>query len=82
MSPLCCAVRRVGVGAYIQSGTLNGEPLAGRAWLHVDEVHAGGSLALTMGPKAGAHWGSQLPPSFTPNQEGRLPRWHPHQERG
>ena len=57
-------IRRLGGGAYIQSGTLNGRPLGGRAWLWVREVHAGGELALTMGAAPGATWGATPPPSF------------------
>ena len=64
-------ITRTGRGLYTQSGIFDGKPLAGRAWLHVDEVHAAGShtLALTMGlkpPPAGqpGSWGSVLPPSF------------------
>lgn len=32
-------IQRVGMGAYVQSGTLAGVPLNGRGWLHVSEVH-------------------------------------------
>ena len=69
-------VRREGIGAFIQSGTLAGVDLGGRAWLWVDEAHAVGnrSLVLTMGPDPpegrggdggdGVMWGSVPPPSF------------------
>jgi putative alpha-1,2-mannosidase len=66
-------ITRAGRGLYIQAGTFDSKPLAGRAWLHVAEVHGAGkhTLALTMGPKpppAGqpGSWGSVLPPSFAP----------------
>lgn len=57
-------VIRSGAGPYIQSGTLNGESLGGRAWLWVSEAHAGGNLELTMGARPSASWGSIPPPSF------------------
>jgi putative alpha-1,2-mannosidase len=40
---------------YVQSASLNGEPLD-RAWLRVGEVAAGGALLLRMGPQPSA-WG-------------------------
>ena len=57
-------ITRSGTGAYIQSGLLNKVPLDGRAWMWVDEVHAGGDLELIVGTKPNLHWGSRLPPSF------------------
>ena len=57
-------VVRVGAGAYIQNGTLNGAPLGKRAWLWVHEVHAGGELRLYFGAAPSDTWGAQPPPSF------------------
>ena len=56
---------------YVQSATLNGEPLH-RAWITHDEISAGGTLALVMGPEKSA-WGSQKnnrPPSLS---RGKFP---------
>jgi putative alpha-1,2-mannosidase len=48
---------------YVQRATLNGVPLE-RAYLSVDEVHAGGTLRLEMGP-APSGWASrERPPSY------------------
>jgi len=41
---------------YIQSATLNGEPL-NRFWFHHSELVKGGSLVLEMGPKPNEQWG-------------------------
>ena len=59
-------VERVGAGAYIQTGALDGVDLAGRAWLWVNELHRPGdsTLTLTMGPTPSSSWGSVPPPSF------------------
>ncbi|HEY3997862.1 MAG TPA: GH92 family glycosyl hydrolase [Candidatus Xenobia bacterium] len=47
---------------YVQSATLNGEPLD-RAWLRQDEIQAGGYLVLEMGPQP-SPWGRvDRPPS-------------------
>jgi len=55
---------------YVQSATLNGQPL-NRAWLRHEEVVAGGTLELVMGPKPNESWGSasdELPPrNFPPH---------------
>jgi len=55
---------------YIQSATLNGQPL-NRAWLRHEDVVAGGTLELMMGPKPNESWGSasdELPPrNFPPH---------------
>jgi putative alpha-1,2-mannosidase len=51
---------------YIQSATLNGQPL-NRAWVRHAEVVAGGTLEFTMGPKPNPAWASapeDRPPSF------------------
>ena len=45
---------------YVQSATLDGRPLD-RAWLYHDEITAGGTLRLVMGP-APSRWGADLPP--------------------
>lgn len=50
---------------YIQSATLNGQPL-NRPWFHHDELAQGGELILEMGPKANKEWGAApeaAPPS-------------------
>jgi predicted alpha-1,2-mannosidase len=55
---------------YVQSATLNGQPLL-RAWLRHAEIAAGGVLELEMGPKPNKQWGAapdELPPrNFPPN---------------
>jgi putative alpha-1,2-mannosidase len=49
---------------YVQSASLNGQPLQ-RAWITHDELMQGGTLRLTMGSTPG-HWGrSQLPFSLS-----------------
>jgi putative alpha-1,2-mannosidase len=53
---------------YIQSATLNGKPL-NRAWLRHEEIVAGGTLRLAMGPKPNTSWGSapeNRPPATMP----------------
>ena len=57
-------IKRMGNGAYIQEGSFERVPLNGRAWLWVDEAHAGGELLLIMGAEPNQRWGAQLPPSF------------------
>lgn len=42
---------------YVQSATLNGQPL-NRAWLRHSEVVAGGTLELVVGPQPNESWGS------------------------
>jgi putative alpha-1,2-mannosidase len=42
--------------SYIQSAELNGKPL-NRCWLTHQEITAGGSLALTLGPQPNQLWG-------------------------
>jgi len=41
---------------YIQSATLNGQPL-NRCWLDYKEIVAGGSLELELGPNPNQNWG-------------------------
>ncbi|MCX6924764.1 MAG: glycoside hydrolase family 92 protein, partial [Verrucomicrobia bacterium] len=41
---------------YVQSASLNGKPLS-RAWLRHEEIIAGGTLRLEMGPKPNLEWG-------------------------
>ena len=41
---------------YIQSATLNGQPL-NRCWLNYSEIVAGGSLDLVLGPQPNKTWG-------------------------
>jgi hypothetical protein len=53
---------------YIQSATLNGQPL-NRAWLRHEEIVAGGTLRLAMGPKPNTNWGrapENRPPATMP----------------
>ena len=53
---------------YIQSASLNGKPLA-QAWLTHDQITAGGSLQLVMGPKPNLEWGraqNVRPPATMP----------------
>jgi putative alpha-1,2-mannosidase len=56
---------------YVQSATLNGEPLR-KPWFHHSELVKGGKLVLLvlrMGPKPNKEWGSrpeEAPPSMTP----------------
>lgn len=52
---------------YIQSATLNGEPL-NRSWLTHEEITGGGILIFEMGPEPNKDWGSEradIPPSMT-----------------
>jgi putative alpha-1,2-mannosidase len=42
---------------YIQSATLNGRPIT-RSWISHDEITAGGTLVLTMGPTPNKTFGS------------------------
>ncbi|HEX4084911.1 MAG TPA: GH92 family glycosyl hydrolase [Chthoniobacteraceae bacterium] len=42
---------------YIQSAKLNGKPLT-RSWLRHEEIAAGGTLELAMGPQPNKVWGS------------------------
>jgi predicted alpha-1,2-mannosidase len=41
---------------YIQSATLNGQPL-NRCWLSYQEIIAGGTLEFVLGPRPNAKWG-------------------------
>ena len=45
---------------YIQSASLNGKPLAG-PWITHEEIMAGGTLALEMGPLPNMDWGAVSP---------------------
>ncbi len=52
---------------YIQSATLNGEPL-NKPWIYHRQLVAGGKLELEMGPQPNKAWGSHpedAPPSMT-----------------
>ncbi|MFO7768027.1 MAG: GH92 family glycosyl hydrolase, partial [bacterium] len=52
---------------YIQSASLNGEPLE-RTWVHHEEIVSGGRLTLEMGPQPHPRWGiypEEAPPSMT-----------------
>lgn len=46
---------------YVQSATLNGEPLE-QCWLYRDELYKGGTLKLTMGnqPNENGEWKIRL----------------------
>ena len=49
---------------YIQSATLNGEPL-NKAWIMHADIVDGGELIFEMGPRPNKSWGaSEAPPSF------------------
>jgi putative alpha-1,2-mannosidase len=50
---------------YVQRATLNGEDID-RAYITVDELLGGGTLALTMGPLPSGWGRNQRPPSYTP----------------
>ena len=52
---------------YIQSATLNGNPL-NRPWFEHAEIKNGGNLIFQMGPNPNKNWGSEIaaaPPSMT-----------------
>jgi predicted alpha-1,2-mannosidase len=52
---------------YVQSATLNGKPLD-KPWFTHDELAAGGTLVLRMGPRPNRKWGSSpeaAPPSMS-----------------
>ncbi|GHU56904.1 alpha-1 2-mannosidase [Bacteroidia bacterium] len=55
---------------YIQSASLNGQPL-NQPWFNHSDIAKGGILELEMGPKANKAWGSDTPPpsaeAFTAN---------------
>ena len=47
---------------YIQSATLNGQPL-NRPWITQDEIANGGTLELTMGILPNTDWGTEMVPA-------------------
>jgi putative alpha-1,2-mannosidase len=52
---------------YIQSATLDGNPLS-KCWFYHSELVDGGSLSLEMGPQPNRSWGSapgEAPPSMS-----------------
>jgi putative alpha-1,2-mannosidase len=54
---------------YVQSAVFNGEPLD-QTWLAARDLHAGGQLLITLGPKPSA-WGTATrPPSVSPAGSG------------
>ena len=60
---------------YIQSATLNGQPLT-RAWLRHAEITDGGTLDLVMGPTPNKSWGAaraDRPPSLSGELEFAAP---------
>lgn len=53
---------------YIQSATLNGEPL-NRPWIYYSEIVSGGELVFEMGAEPNVEWGAAVdaaPPSMSP----------------
>ncbi len=62
------------VNQYVQSATLNGQPLR-RAWLLHSEIAGGGRLVLRMGPQPSS-WGTDMAREHVPGPEF-LPTW-PH----
>lgn len=57
-----------GRNVYIQSATLNGQPL-NRSWIMHRELASGGQLSLVMGPRPNVNWGraaASRPPSGMP----------------
>jgi predicted alpha-1,2-mannosidase len=53
---------------YIQTATLNGQPLT-KPWLTYGQITSGGALSLVMGPKPNLEWGSaqaDRPPATMP----------------
>jgi predicted alpha-1,2-mannosidase len=46
---------------YIQSATLNGQPL-NQPWITHDDIVNGGTLIFKMGPEPNKNWGTQSPP--------------------
>ena len=56
---------------YVQSVTLNGEPLTA-TWVAARDLHAGGRLKVTLGPKPST-WGTDSrPPSVSAAETGHL----------
>jgi putative alpha-1,2-mannosidase len=56
---------------YVQSATLNGEPL-NKPWFEHSDLVKGGTLLLNMGPRPNKQWGSApqaAPPSMTSGSE-------------
>ncbi len=54
---------------YVQSASLNGEPLD-RTWVTARELHGGGRLELTLGPYPSGWGTSTRPPSVSPPGSG------------
>jgi predicted alpha-1,2-mannosidase len=50
------ATNNAPANVYIQSATLNGQPL-NRCWLSYGEITGGGTLALVLGPQPNQDWG-------------------------
>ena len=46
---------------FIQSATLNGNPL-NRPWISHEDIMNGGSLIFKMGPEPNKEWGNDNPP--------------------
>lgn len=55
------------VNRFVQSATLNGQPLE-RGWISHEELVRGGSLVLVMGPEPNTAWGS-APAAAPPSME-------------
>jgi len=61
------AVNNSGVNKYIQSASLNGNPIT-RTWITHEEIVKGGILMFEMGPEPNKNWGvmpEDVPPSMT-----------------
>jgi putative alpha-1,2-mannosidase len=57
------AVRRAPTDIYVQSATLNGQPLD-RAWITHEEIVNGGALQFRLGPRPNESWGTSGLPAM------------------
>ncbi len=57
------AVRRAPTDIYVQSATLNGQPLE-RAWISHEEIAGGGVLEFRLGPRPNESWGTSGLPAM------------------
>jgi predicted alpha-1,2-mannosidase len=55
------ARRQSSQNVYVQRARLAGKPLE-RSWIRHEEIMAGGTLELVMGPAPNKHWGLEAPP--------------------
>jgi putative alpha-1,2-mannosidase len=61
------AVNNSEINKYIQSASLNGQPVT-RTWITQEEITAGGTLIFEMGPLPNKKWGAKpedAPPSMS-----------------